>query len=80
MIVAPTNAELAPKSASAADAYYVNVAFKWGTHFGGINPINHYNGLTKPDYSDAAVSLGKLAKLNGNNVTFTVTIEATATK
>lgn len=82
LIVAPTNAELAPKSASVAgkNAYYVNVVFKWGSHFDGKNPINYYNGLTKPNYSDAAVSLGKLAKLNGNNVTFKVTIEATATK
>ena len=85
LIVTPTNAELAPKSASVdgKDAYYVNVVFKWGSHFGGENPknpINYYNGLPQPNYSDAAVSLGKLAKLNGNNVTFTVTIEATATK
>lgn len=82
LIVAPTNDELTPKSASVdgKDAYYVNVVFKWGSHFGGINPINHYNGLATPNYADAAVSLGKLAKLNGNNVTFKVTIEATATK
>ena len=85
LIVAPTNDELTPKSASVAgkDAYYVNVVFKWGSHFGGENPknpINYYNGLPQPNYSDAAVSLGKLAKLNGNNVKFTVTIEATATK
>lgn len=85
LIVAPTNYELTPKSASVVgkDAYYVNVAFKWGSHFGGENPknpINYYNGLPQPNYSDAAVSLGKLAKLNGNNVTFKVTIEATATK
>ena len=82
LIVAPTNAELAPKSASVdgKDAYYVNVVFKWGSHFGGENPINYYNGLAKPDYSGAADSLGKLAKLNGNNVKFQVTIEATATK
>lgn len=82
LIVAPTNAELAPKSASVdgKDAYYVNVVFKWGSRFCGKNPINYYNGLAKPDYSGAADSLGKLAKLNGNNVTFKVTIEATATK
>lgn len=82
LIVAPKNDELAPKSASVdgKDAYYVNVVFKWGSHFGGINPINHYNGLATPNYADAALSLGKLAKLNGNNVTFKVTIQATATK
>lgn len=82
LIVAPTNAELAPKSASVdgKDAYYVNVVFKWGSLFDGKNPINYYNGLAKPDYSGAADSLGKLAKLNGNNVTFKVTIQATATK
>ncbi len=82
LIVAPTNAELAPKSASVdgKDAYYVNVVFKWGSLFRGKNPINYYNGLAKPDYSSAADSLGKLAKLNGNNVTFKVTIQATATK
>lgn len=82
LIVAPTNDELTPKSASVEgkDAYYVNVAFKWGSNFGGINPINYYNGLAEPDYAGAADSLGKLAKLNGNNVAFKVTIQATATK
>ena len=79
LIVAPTNAELAPKSASVngKDAYYVNVVFKWGSHFGGNNPIDYYNGLETPNYADAADSLGKLAKLNGNAVTFKVTIDAT---
>lgn len=79
LIVAPTNDELAPKSASVAgkDAYYVNVAFKWGGHFGGNNPIDYYNGLETPNYADAADSLGKLVKLNGNAVTFKVTIDAT---
>lgn len=82
LIATPTAEEIAPKPASVAgkDAYYVNVVFKWGSHFGGENPINYYNGLAKPDYSGAADSLGKLAKLNGNNVTFKVTIQATATK
>ena len=79
LIVAPTAAEITPKSVSAEgkDAYYVNVVFKWGSHFGGNNPIDYYNGLETPNYADAADSLGKLAKLNGNAVTFKVTIDAT---
>ncbi len=79
LIVAPTNDEIAPKSVAVdgKNAYYINVAFKWGTLFNGINPIDYYNGLATPDYSGAAESLGKLAKLNESNVTFTVTIDAT---
>lgn len=82
LIATPTAEEITPKSVSVEgkNAYYINVAFKWGNHFKGNNPIDYYNGLKTPAYADAADSLGKLAKLNGNNVAFKVTIQATATK
>lgn len=65
--------------------YKCEIAFAWGGHFGGRNPLTYYNehkandkiGESETTYAaDAKASLDKLSKLN--NCQFVVTLSATA--
>lgn len=75
----------AEKIANKEDSYSVAVNFTWGEHFEHKNPLSYYNALKDPNFSDAADSLGKLAKLNSATTdetnkgkpNFTITITVT---
>lgn len=66
--------------------YSLNLVFKWGAHFGGINPINYYNAHKKTDVipetettyaADAETSLSTLYDYL-ENVSYKITLNATA--
>jgi len=54
---------------SATDTY--TLTFEWGSAFGGINPVDHYNATSYTE--DAKKNLDELAKLNG--IKFNLTIQ-----
>lgn len=82
LIVSPS---VASDPSTIGSGYYVNVEWKWGSAFGGMNPINYYNGQAEGEInpSDAADKLNLLSQLNnttteGDNKgkpNFTVTID-----
>ncbi len=82
LIVSPS---VASDPSTIGSGYYVNVEWKWGSAFDGINPINYYNGKAEGERnpSDAVDKLNLLSQLNsttaeGDNKgkpNFTVTID-----
>lgn len=82
LIVSPT---VASDPSTIGSGYYVNVEWKWGTAFGGVNPINFYNRKAEGEInpSDAVKNLNLLSQLNNTTTeennkgkpNFTVTID-----
>lgn len=85
LVVLPTSLTPTLKDSATAGKYKCEIAFAWGSHFGGQNPLTYYNehkanekiGESETTYAaDAKASLDKLSKLN--NCQFVVTLSATA--
>ena len=63
---------------STAGTLTVEYTFAWGSAFGGINPINHYNAnaYSASAASQAQTALSALYALNGQTQAYSITVQA----